>query len=363
MSLSALDLILQDYATVTENNTARLSPLRNSLVVITGGTGFMGTWLTGLIAFLNDHYGFNTNVILYARNIDYFKATRPHLSHRSDIKLTSCDVRYLVEVPQETNWLVHAAGTPDNRFHATSPIETMSIIANGTYSVLRAVERCSNLKMLLNVSSGLVYGSQPHDVAYLNENFLGAPKCSTVSSAYAEAKRFAETLCHSSRSQARTPIVTARPFAFIGPYQSLERPWAINNFIKDAISGNAIRILGDGETIRSYMYASDMALWLLTILTQGKSGEAYNVGSPEAISLGNLAQIVASQMDSSLEVKLKTATAPSNSLQNSRFVPDVSLAKNELQLTQSVDLETAVQRTIEWNKRYSREPVLNTAIA
>lgn len=347
MFTSALDLVLDDYHTVTQNSTESVAALKNNVVVITGGTGFIGTWITGLIAFLNDHFSFNTEVILIARNIDSFKKTRPHLSNRKDVKLIASDIRHLVDLPAETNWLIHAAGTPDNRFHSSNPLETMSVIANGTHTLLRLLERCSNFKMLLHLSSGLVYGHQPLKQTRIDETWSGAPHCGTVSSAYAEAKRFAETLCHSSRSQARIPVVTARPFAFMGPWQSLETPWAVNNFMKDALSGNPIRILGDGKTVRSYMYASDLSFWLATILTQGKSGEIYNVGSPEAVTLEKLARLIKNHVDSHPDIQLKTAT---NSLQNSRFVPDVSLVQNKLQLALKVDLKTAIKRTIEWNK-------------
>lgn len=348
MTVSAVDFISEDCANVTQLGIESLTALKNSTITITGGTGFIGTWIAELIAYLNDHHAFHTQVFLLARNIESFKKNRSHLAARKDIKLIASDVRYLMELPTETSWIIHAAGTPDNRFHSSYPLETMSTISAGTYAVLRAAERCSNLQMFLNISSGLVYGSQPLKLARMSEAHNGAPHCGTVSSAYAEAKRFAETLCQSSRSQARIPVVTARPFAFMGPYQSLEAPWAVNNFIKDALLGNAIRVLGDGKTIRSYMYASDMAYWLLTILTKGRSGEIYNVGSSESITLAKLAQLINQQCDTPVSIKLNTSL--SNHNQYSRFVPDVSVAMNNLKLSLTADLKTAIKRTIEWNK-------------
>lgn len=348
MLKNPIDFILEDYQQVVADKSRTLANLKNDVVLIIGGTGFIGTWIAGLLAFLNDTDDFNTRIILLAKNTEQFKTNCPHLAKRQDVKLISSDVRYLHELPTETNWVIHAAGTPDNREHSTYPLETMSVIANGTQSVLRAVERCSNLKMLLNVSSGLVYGPQPIDLTHIDENFSGAPKCGTVSSAYAEAKRYAETLCHSSRSQSRIPIVTARPFAFMGPYQSIEAPWALNNFIKDALIGNIIRVLGDGKTIRSYMYASDMAFWLLSILARGESGEIYNVGSSEAITLDKLAERVALEFGSSPEVNLNTSSF--NQSQHSRFVPDISFAKNKLQLGVTIDLNLAIKKTVLWNK-------------
>lgn len=343
-----MDYILDDYKQVVADKFETFSNLRNDVVVITGGTGFVGTWLAGLIAFLNDHHAFNIQIILIAKHIDNFKTTRPHLANRTDVKLIAADVRYLHELPTETNWLIHAAGTPDNRMHSTYPLDTMSVIANGTQSILRAVERCSNFKMLLNISSGLIYGAQPLEHTHINEQFIGAPRCGTVSSAYAEAKRYAETLCHSSRSQSRIPIVTARPFAFMGPYQSIETPWALNNFLKEALTGNPIRVLGDGKTVRSYMYASDMAFWLLTMLARGASGEVYNVGSPNGVTLTDLAQLITSELDSDIPIKLNTSS--SHQLPNTRFVPDVSLAQSQLQLGVTVDLNEAIKRTILWNR-------------
>lgn len=346
MTNAVTDFITQDYVEVTKQGIDAFKPLQNDTIVITGGTGFVGTWVAGLLAFLNDCHSFNTQIILLARNIDHFKATRPHLAHRRDIKLISADIRHFSDLPAETNWLIHAAATPDNRVHATQPLETMSVIANGTYSILRAAERCSNFKMLLNLSSGLIYGSQPLNQSSINESYAGAPKCGSASSAYAEAKRFAETLCAASRSQARMPVVTVRPFAFIGPYQSLERPWAINNFINDAISGKNIRILGDGNTIRSYMYASDMAYWILSILAGADSGETYNLGSTEEINLKNLATVISEKVANKPEI---TFSAASNQIQSSRFIPDLAYAKKNLNLNTTVTLNRAIEKTINWH--------------
>ena len=169
-----------------------------------------------------------------------------------------------------------------------------------------------------------------------------------MSSAYAEGKRFSETLCATYRNQHRLPIVIARPFAFIGPYQHLDRPWAINNFINDSLRGGPIRIQGDGETIRSYMYASDMAWWFLNILAQGQVGKSYNVGSPQEISLAHLAEKVANNFP--IRPKIILGVSSDRNLHRSRFVPDVSLARNTLKLNEAVDLDTAIQNTIKWNQ-------------
>jgi dTDP-glucose 4,6-dehydratase len=348
MNVRAIEFVREDLASALAGYADKLAPLKGDTLVVTGGTGFMGTWLAELVAYLNDHHSFETSVVLMARSTDQFRARMPHLANRQDIRLLKSDVRHAVEVPHETNWLIHAAANPDSRFHATSPVETMTVVAEGTAAVLRAVDRCSNFKMFLNVSSGLVYGAQPFDLERIPENYPGAPSSELASSAYAAAKRYAETLCAAARTQARIPAVTARPFAFIGPYHSLETPWAINNFVRDALTGNAIRVLGDGQTVRSYMYPSDMAVWLLTILTQGVSGQVYNLGSPEPVTLAQLADLVSAHCGSQPEIRLGAGMAEMQR-QRSRLVPDVSMAQS-LGLTVRTDLTQAIVRTLQWNR-------------
>lgn len=348
MSLKALEIVRTDCSLVLKNSGKSLDKLRNSTVVVTGGTGFVGTWIAELITQLNYEYSFGTQLLLISRRTDEFANKYPHLSNRKDIFLQSTDVRYLTDLPKSTAWVIHAAGTPDARFHATNPVETMMSIADGTASILRATERCSDFQMLLNISSGMTYGPQPFDMEKIPESYFGSTVFGSSASAYVEGKRFAETLCAAGRSQARIPVLSVRPFAFVGPYQSLDSPWAVNNFIRDALQGNSIRVLGDGQTSRSYLYASDMAYWMLRILSSGEQGQTYNVGSPTPISLGSLAEKVASYVSPAPPVVLRAGSSANAS--KSMFIPDTTRVKQRLGLEVTVHLDEALNRTIQWNK-------------
>ena len=98
----------------------------------------------------------------------------------------------------------------------------------------------------------------------------------------------------------------ARPFSFIGPYQSLDTPWAQTTFLSDALRGHQIRVKGDGQVVRSYLYGSDAAYWFLRILTAGQSGDVVNVGSSMAVSLQDLAKEVAKNFEPSPDVVFNT---------------------------------------------------------
>jgi dTDP-glucose 4,6-dehydratase len=328
----------------------QLSDLKDSTILVTGGTGFMGTWIAETIAYLNDYYDFNAKLVLLSSSAKNFKIRYPALAARQGIALIERDIRNLNDIQDDINWIIHAAASPDNRNHLSDPKRTIEVIVNGTNSALEFASRLPDLRRFLNISSGHVYGTQPWDMEKIPESYFGSLDCSSLTSVYPESKRLAETLCTVFKNQQRIPIANARPFAFIGPYQSLDSPWAINNFIRDGIHGGPIRILGDGLTVRSYMYPSDMALWLLTILVKGSNGVSYNVGSPNGITLQNLAEKIANRF--ATPPKIIARTSKDKNLHSTRFVPDISLAQNKLGLKIKVDLDTAITRTLQWNRDF-----------
>lgn len=348
MSPAAFEKVRKDVEEVVKDSEHLLAPLRDSKILITGGTGFVGSWLVETLAFLNDAFDYGIRMQLLAKHASQFKNRAPHLAGRKDVSLLDKDVKDIIEFDEDVSYIVHAAANPDNRLHSSDPLRAMGVIAKGTESALAAASRISGLKKFMNISSGLVYGPQPLALDAIPESFSGGPDCASIMSVYSEAKRFSETLCAVYRNQYKMPVVTARPFAFIGPYQFLDKPWAVNNFMSDALRGGAINILGDERTIRSYMYPSDMAFWLLRILAAGDSGHAYNVGSPFGITLKELADKIAANFTPQPEVRL--ASKDYKPPHRSRFVPDVRAAESSLGLRVRVGIDDAIKRTLLWHR-------------
>lgn len=348
MSAPAFERIRGDVEESVKDGHQLLSQLKGTKILITGGTGFVGAWLVETLAFLNDSAGYGVRMQLLAKRADQFKSRAPHLAGRRDVELIDRDVKDIIEMHDDVSYVVHAAANPDNRVHASDPLRVMGVVSKGTESALAAASRISGLKKFLNVSSGLVYGAQPLGLDAIPETYPGGPDCASIMSVYAESKRYAETLCAVHRNQYKMPVVTARPFAFIGPYQLLDKPWAVNNFINDALRGGPISILGDEKTVRSYMYPSDMAFWLLRILAAGESGHAYNVGSPCGVTLKELADKIASNFTPQPEVRL--ASKDYKPQHRSRFVPDVKAAETTLGLKVKVGIDEAIKKTLLWHK-------------
>jgi nucleoside-diphosphate-sugar epimerase len=327
-------------------DVGKLEKLRGRRLLVTGGTGFMGSWIAETVSWLNDAHGFGIDLLLLSPSASTFAERAPHLASRSEVILIEQDARDITALPEGVTYVIHAAATPDNRVHMTDSLRTMSTIAHGTSAVLHAAAARPDLQKVLNVSSGLVYGPQALDLPGIPETHVGGPEPDSISAIYAEAKRYAEAEAAAWRSRDKLPVVTARPFAFIGPYQGLDKPWAVNNFLRDALLGVPIRILGDADTVRSYMYPADMAFWLLAILADGVPGTAYNVGSPDAITLGALAM----RISASFEKPPAVVCRPLGEPRVTRFVPDVSRAESTLGLRVTVDLDCAIKRTLNWHR-------------
>jgi nucleoside-diphosphate-sugar epimerase len=323
------------------------SKLENQSIFVTGGTGFMGKWIAEMVSFFNESKGLNIKLFLLGTNVRQFKIETPHLSEKPFITLIEEDIRNLKSFPNEINYIIHAAGTPDNREHVSEPIKTIETFYKGTKSVLDAAIRVSNLKKIIHISSHQVYGRNDKEVL-LNENFLGLFDITSQNNCYAESKRITETLCSSYYRQFKLPIIILRPFAFVGPYQNLEKPWAINNFIRDGLLGGPIKILGNPSTERSYLYASDMAFWILKLLIDGKVSEKYNLGSNRSITLNDLANVIQKQLGLNIDIINKSSKdSYSNS---SKIVPDTNKIVKDIHVKETFKLEEAIDRTILWNK-------------
>jgi dTDP-glucose 4,6-dehydratase len=338
--------IFSDLEEINENSASDLEEIVNKPLVITGASGFVGTWLT--LSWVAAHKKFNGRgqLLITSRNPHSLIPLTKVIDAKSPLTALSSDIRNL-EIPSEfrSGNLIHAATPASAALNSSDPPAMLKVIIEGQERVLAEAVRMNNKVLFL--SSGAVYGRQPLDLERVPETWEGAPQISDSNSAYHEGKRVAELMGNIAASKQGLHFVTARLFAFIAPFLPLETHFAAGNFIRDAVTSNKIEIQSGGGSIRSYLYATDLCLSLWALLARGQSINAYNVGSEQDVSIRHLAAEVVKCTNREVEVVVNGVDTSENV---TRYVPSVERIKKEIGVSQSVSLHQAVLRTSNWLK-------------
>ena len=299
-------------------------------IFITGGTGFFGK---SILDYRLRHPEFlaDAELAILSRDPAAFIAANLRLAKQPGISFMQGDVRDFTLTDARFNTVIHAATAAVTTL---SDDEMHSTIVDGTRHVLEFARSCG-AKRILFTSSGAVYGPQ---TAAVDEN---APTNPTT--AYGRGKLAAEHMCIESG----IPTCIARCFALTGPYLNRHIHFAIGNFIQDCLDRKDITIKGDGTPLRSYLYADDLVEWLFAILDRGELGRPYNVGSPEGLSIRELAETVRAALGTKNEIKvLGNPCNPCNPWLKpapSTYVPIVTRATTELDLRVTIPLAEAIR--------------------
>lgn len=310
-------------------------------IFLTGGTGFFGKALVPYL--LAKFASTGSTLTVLSRNPESFLRRNPQFQNQPGLRFHEGDILRIDSLPQSEAFshVIHAA--TDSTFGPSlTPLERFEQIVSGTRNLLDfAVSNRS--RRFLYVSSGAIYGPQPEDLQGFPEDWIGSPVLSNPANTYGVGKLAAEHLCHIYRSMYELEVVIARCFAFVGPGLPLDVHFAIGNFIRDALFEEAITVSGDGTAVRSYMEEDDLTHWLTTMLTDGRNGEAYNVGSDEAVTIRELAHLVRDLLSPDKPVHIQSSTPLSSN--RSRYVPDIRKARQELLLNVGVPLSQAILNT------------------
>jgi len=326
--------------------------LRGERIFITGGTGFFGCWLLESFLWANQKLDLGARAVVLTRRPDSVKRSLPHLMLDPSIHLHEGDVRNFEFPKGECSHIIHAATESNAKLSDENPVLILDTIIEGTRHTLDFAVHCKARKFLLT-SSGAVYGKQPSDLTHIPEDYPGAPDPLDPRSAYGIGKRTAEQLCALYQKHYGVSSTIARCFAFVGPYLPLDIHFAIGNFLRDVMNGGSIVIKGDGTPYRSYLYAADLAIWLCTILLRGTPGRAYNVGSEESISIAEVAKRVVRSVSSNVKIEIQGRKQKNQTLE--RYVPSTQKAITELNLRQTIDLDQAIQHTVQFLKSKTQE--------
>jgi nucleoside-diphosphate-sugar epimerase len=335
----------QDLRDTLQNNASIWPALKGARIFMTGGTGFIGCWLLEVLRRADLGLGLGLHVTVLTRNPGSLKTKAPHLAAHPGFRFMAGDVSTFEFPAEQFSHLIHAATDASAHLNETNPLQMFETVVQGTRHALDFAVACK-IERVLNLSSGAVYGQQPWTVEKVGEDWLGAPDCTNPKNTYAEAKRAAEMLVGIYRKQFDSRIVTARIFALLGPYLSLDSHFAAGNFILDAMQGRPVVVQGNGQPVRSYLYAADLVTWLLHILVRAPAGRFYNVGSDEGVSIASLAQRTAKLLGNG---EFRVLGSQDSGWNPGRYVPRTDLVVEDLGVRRTVSLDEAILRTASWN--------------
>ncbi len=265
--------------------------LASSTVLITGASGLIGSALADVLLCSNRDLGNNVQIILAGRNEDAMTKRFAYWGEGA-YKLAQYDAAEPVPFDFNADYIFHCASNAHPRAYAEQPVETLVNNVVGTSNMLAYARDCG-AKRVLYVSSSEVYGKRDGMTPYAEDEYYLVDPLS-ARSCYPNSKRACETLCAAYASEYGVDSVIARPGHVWGPTATAADSRAHAEFARNAAAGQDIVMKSPGDQLRSYIYSTDCAGALLTILLKGESGEAYNVGVPgETCTIRQLADALA----------------------------------------------------------------------
>jgi nucleoside-diphosphate-sugar epimerase len=329
----------KDVLDLVGRNAQDLHDILTKRVLIIGGSGFVGRWLTEPLVLFAQENGLKNCLTSISRRIANWQL--PYIK-AGDLEVLTQDVRNGLEIQSTYGYVFHGATPASASLNSERPNEMYDTIVRTAQAVAHRLS--SSNARIVNLSSGAVYGQVPPDVLFVDESWTSNPKLQFTDSAYHRGKFEAEQLF--SEKSPNIDVVHARLFTFVGPHLPLDTHFAVGNFVRDAVSNSPIQITGDGRTLRSYMYGNDLVEWLVAVAKRGLQNEAYNIGSNVPVSLRQLAELVQQATNTTIPIidhcKFQ-AEQPAH-----RYIPSTKKSESQLGLSISVQLVEAVSRTLEW---------------
>ncbi len=267
--------------------------------LITGGAGFIGSHLTDALIARGD-----TVLVLDDLSTGRRQNLEPALSTGSaELVEGSILDRALVEdCVAATDVCLHLAAAVGVELILEKPLESLLCNVRGSDIVVSAVAERGGKALV--VSSSEVYGK--NSVGPLAENsdrILGPP--STARWAYSTAKAFSEVLANAYFYESDAETIVVRLFNTVGPRQSSSYGMVLPRLVQQAKAGEDLTVYGDGTQTRCFAHVADVVDAILLLLaSQDAVGKTFNIGSPNEISIRDLADRVVERTGSSSEIVL-----------------------------------------------------------
>lgn len=257
--------------------------LSGKTILVSGGTGFIGSFLCNVIRYRNKFYHQNIKVISIAFNNPKDDETVTYL--RRDICLP-------LDVEGPIDYILHMASNTHPEQYKTDPVGTITGNVFGAYNLLCLAKNKRSSRFVL-ASSCEIYGDGKNEP--MDELYCGYINPNTARAGYNEAKRVSEALCQSFAQQYGIESCVFRLARVFGADKTKKDSKAMAQFIRNAVAGEKIVLKSLGLQRYSYVYIADAVSGILKVLLDGIPGEAYNISADyDGMTLGQYAEFIAS---------------------------------------------------------------------
>lgn len=310
-------------------------------VLITGGAGFIGSHLCEKL--LKNDY----SVVCVDNLITGSKKNIENLMNNANLEFIEADViNSLTQPLSNIDYIFHLASPASPVSYQENPEETLLVNSRGTLNLLKFADSLG--AKILIASTSEVYGDpleHPQKETYLgNVNTFGPRSC------YDESKRFAEAATYVYLHKYGIDARIVRIFNTYGPKMQKNDGRVISNFINSALSGNKIKIDGDGSQTRSFCYVDDLVEGIVKAMFEdGTRGEIFNLGNPDEFTIKELAEEVLKFTGSKSEIKYMGEFRPDDPM---RRQPDITKARRMLSWEPRINLEEGLKKTIEYYRSF-----------
>ncbi len=313
--------------------------------LITGGCGFIGSHLATLlleqghsVSLLDDlSTGSLANIAAIQENKNlevviesiFKKETLDTLVNKADI-------------------IIHLAAAVGVRLIVENPVHTLETNVKGTDLVLESANR--EKKRVILASTSEVYGkSSKLPFREDDELVIGATKLTRWG--YACSKALDEFMAFAYFHEKHLPINICRFFNTVGPRQTGQYGMVLPRFVKNALLGKSLEVYGDGTQSRCFSHVSDVIKGLASLAEKREiTGEVFNLGSSEEVSILELAKKVIELTKSSSDIKIiPYEEAYSKGFEDmQRRLPDVSKAEKMLGFKSEHSLTSIIVDVIDY---------------
>ena len=300
-------------------------------ILVSGGAGFLGSHLCErLLATGHD--------VLCVDN--YFTGTKANVAHLLDnscFELLRHDVTFPLYVEVDEIYNLACPASPIH--YQFDPVQTTKTSVHGAINMLGLAKRLK--AKIFQASTSEVYGDpEVHPQA---EDYRGLVNPIGPRACYDEGKRCAETLFFDYYRQHGLRIKVARIFNTYGPRMHPNDGRVVSNFIVQALRNEPITLYGDGSQTRAFCYVDDLIEGFLRLMDTADSFTGpINLGNPQELAIGMLAEKIIAMTGSKSHIERKTLPVDDPK----QRCPDIGLAKRILNWEPRVPLETGLERTI-----------------